>query len=187
MQRRQCPSRPRWTDDRDPEAQARRLHRRSRRRRVGPCRRLVEHRVGQLFEQQRGLPRRIEADVEDLFGDPQCQRRVPVISRATSIACATCRPVAASSVTMPHCSACRASNRLPRNTRSRARPAPTVRAMRMSPPDDGRIPMSISGNPNTAAGSAIRMSAASASSSPPPRQYPVIAAIVGCGSAANSS
>ena len=36
--------------------------------------------------------------------------------------------------------------------------------------EEGRMPMPISGNPKTAAGSAIRMSAASASSSPPPRQ-----------------
>ena len=65
-----------------------------------------------------------------------------------------------------------------------ARSAPIAFTSRTVPPELGMMPISTSGSPNIAAESAIRKSHASASSNPPPRHHPRIAAMVGCGSRA---
>src|SRR4029079_837016 len=62
--------------------------------------------------------------------------------------------------------------------------SPTRGGSGWAPPELGRMPSSTSGRPNVAVSSAIRKSVASASSSPPPRHQPWMAAIVGMGSAA---
>ena len=59
-----------------------------------------------------------------------------------------------------------------------ARPLPTRRGRRCVPPKPGRIPRPVSGWPNLALSDATRMSHAIEISQPPPRAYPLTAAIV---------
>ena len=62
---------------------------------------------------------------------------------------------------------------------SLALPRPTIRARRWVPPQPGVMPRPTSGWPNTALSDARRISQLIASSQPPPRQKPLIAAITG--------
>src|SRR5439155_15895559 len=70
---------------------------------------------------------------------------------------------------------------------SRARPGPTARGRRCVPPPPGRMPMRTSGSPICASSAAMRMSHASAISSPPPIQKPWIATTSGFGNASTRS
>ena len=71
--------------------------------------------------------------------------------------------------------------------RSLARAGPTSRASRWVPPAPGMMPRLISGWPSFASAAATRQSQARASSQPPPRAYPVIAATTGFGIRATES
>ena len=71
--------------------------------------------------------------------------------------------------------------------RSLARAGPTSRASRWVPPAPGMMPRLISGWPSFASAAATRQSQARASSQPPPRAYPVIAATTGFGIRATAS
>ncbi len=85
-------------------------------------------------------------------------------------------PSGTTSVTRPAAAAATASSRRPSSTSSFARPSPTTRASRWWPPQVGRRSRPTSGRPNVAEAPATRASQASASSRPPPRQKPSIAA-----------
>ena len=58
---------------------------------------------------------------------------------------------------------------------------PTSRGRRCVPPDPGTTPRMTSGSPSCAVGAAMRQRQASASSRPPPRHAPLIAAMTGTG------
>ena len=68
---------------------------------------------------------------------------------------------------------------LPVRISSSALPRPTTRDSRCVPPLPGIMPRETSGNPSLAPSTATRMSQASASSQPPPRAKPLMAAITG--------
>ena len=76
---------------------------------------------------------------------------------------------------------------LPVRISSSALPRPTTRDSRCVPPLPGIMPRETSGNPSFASSTATRMSQASASSQPPPRAKPLMAAITGLLSRAISS
>ena len=102
--------------------------------------------------------------------------RPPVRARA--------RPAASAiSVTRPIACASCASIVRPVRIRSSARPVPTIRGSRCVPPSISGTPQRRSAQPNVAVVVATRRSHHSASSKPPARQWPLIAAIVGFGDA----
>ena len=78
-----------------------------------------------------------------------------------------------------HRSASSASMMRPVRIRSSARPMPTIRGRRCVPPSISGTPQRRSGKPSVEPSVAIRRSHHSASSSPPARHQPQIAAIVG--------
>ena len=77
--------------------------------------------------------------------------------------------------------------RRPVRISSFAAATPAIRASRCVPPAPGMIPSRTSVSPISAVSAAIRMSQASASSSPPPNATPFTAAMVGRGNAASAS
>ena len=72
-----------------------------------------------------------------------------------------------------------ASMTLPVRMSSSALPSPTTRDRRWVPPLPGIIPRETSGRPTLAPSTATRISHASASSQPPPKAKPLMAAITG--------
>ena len=88
-------------------------------------------------------------------------------------------PGRTTSVTMPMSSASSASTIRPVRIRSSARPMPTIRGSRCVPPSISGTPQRRSGKPSVESLVTIRRSHHSASSSPPARHQPEIAAIVG--------
>ena len=108
------------------------------------------------------------------------------ICAASSLARASRAPAATTSLTRPQASALAASIGWPVRIMCLVRPGPISRGRRWVPPQPGSAAMVTSGRPSRAA-LAIRMSAHSASSSPPPNAMPLRAAITGGGSAASRS
>ena len=102
---------------------------------------------------------------------------------AIASARATCSPAATTSVTSPMRSASSTSTMRPLRRRSSARPLPTIRGSRCVPPSISGTPKRRSVKPKRALGVATRRSHHSASSKPPARHQPEIAAIVGFGEA----
>ena len=84
-------------------------------------------------------------------------------------------------VIRPQSQACAAGMGEASSKRCRARAGPIISASRVVPIQPGIIPSVASGLPNLACLTAMRKSAAIASSSPPPSVWPLIAAITGCG------
>ena len=85
----------------------------------------------------------------------------------------------ASASTSPASCAAAARRLRPSGIIARAAPMPTRRGRRCVPPDPGTTPRITSGSPSCADLSAMRQRQASASSSPPPRQAPRMAASTG--------
>src|SRR5215831_12625675 len=82
--------------------------------------------------------------------------------------------------TRPIRSASAAGTRIPVRIISRALPRPTRRGSRCVPPPPGMMARLISVRPSCASSAAMRMSQARASSRPPPRAKPRMAAMMGC-------
>src|SRR5256886_5478353 len=89
--------------------------------------------------------------------------------------------------TRPHSAARRPEMGSPLKIMSRARAGPTARGRRWVPPPPGRMPIRTSGSPICASSAAMRMSHASAISSPPRIQKPWIATMSGFGKASTRS
>ena len=105
---------------------------------------------------------------------------------ASSRARSRVAPEATTSSTRPMARASSARTWRPESTRSLARAGPTRRARRWVPPPPGMMPRRISGWPSLAVSDTSRKSQASASSQPPPRAGPAMAAIVTLGMAATA-
>src|SRR3954452_21389282 len=101
------------------------------------------------------------------------------IVSAISSARATWRPGSTTSLTRPISSASAARTSRPVSTRSSARPVPITRGSRCVPPSISGTPQRRSAQPSTAVSVAMRRSHQSASSRPPARHQPEIAARVG--------
>ncbi len=98
---------------------------------------------------------------------------------AISSARSTCLPAGTTSFTNPHERASSASTTRPVRIISSARPIPIRRGIRWVPPSISGTPKRRSVKPSFAVSVAIRRSHHSASSSPPARHQPEIAAIAG--------
>mmetsp|Transcript_14982 Transcript_14982/g.21663 ORF Transcript_14982/g.21663 Transcript_14982/m.21663 type:complete len:218 (+) Transcript_14982:1564-2217(+) len=108
------------------------------------------------------------------------------IIEAISIAFSCTRPGCTTCCTNPYSKASFASMIRPVNINSFARAAPMVLANRWVPPAPGRMASDVSGSPMWVEEDTTRRSAARASSRPPPRATPSMAAIVGMGRVAKS-
>ena len=131
-------------------------------------------RASRLVERQAGLPRarRGGRRASSPAGRPPAPRRSRARGRGA-------RPPATTSVTSPQPSASAASTTRPVRIISSARPMPTIRGSRCVPPSISGTPKRRSVNPSFAVSVATRRSHHSASSRPPARHQPEIAAIVG--------
>ena len=87
---------------------------------------------------------------------------------------------------IPHSKATRADIFLAVKINSFAFASPINRGSRCVPPAPGIIPQLVSVSPSFTSSAAIAKSHASTSSNPPPNAYPLIAAMVGCGSIAST-
>ena len=115
-----------------------------------------------------GRAQRVRGPGGELPGERHAPRRRPSSGATTR----STRPIR---------SASSAPTKRPVKMRSLARAGPTSRGSRCVPPAPGMMPSRISGWPSRALSPATRRSQHSASSQPPPRAYPVTAAIVGLG------
>ena len=111
----------------------------------------------------------------------------PLSSARRRCACSMSHAPGTARATSPMRSARRPSSERPVRIRSRAADRPTSRGRRVLPPKPGKIPSSTSGRPIWVCGSSLATleSQANASSVPPPRHTPSIAATVGQASEAS--
>src|SRR5215469_1422371 len=107
--------------------------------------------------------------------------RWSAIAHRVKTAAANNSPAVTTRETSPEANASSAFSRAPVVNISIARPRPINRVRRCVPPQPVIIPIAPPGCPNTASFAAMRARQASARSSPPPMQYPRIAAITGFG------
>ena len=121
------------------------------------------------------------------FAAPSASGAAAAISAAQRATAAGSSADGTTSDTIPSSRARAAPMRRPVKISSFAAATPAIRARRCVPPAPGMIPSRASVRPISAPSAAIRMSQASASSSPPPNATPFTAAMVGRGNAASVS